>query len=107
MGASCAGSTYEQVVDWRSVGEPVIEKTPPDCIVCLPPHHFAEGNTVSIEVKYSLLLLPSHPFAEARTLSSYSKQWLLCYVVICLKEGENGDVLSGHSAGLTSGTFHS
>ena len=26
VGASCAGSTYKQVADWRSVGEPVIKK---------------------------------------------------------------------------------
>lgn len=27
VGASCAGSIYEQVADWRSVGEPLIKKT--------------------------------------------------------------------------------
>jgi len=99
------------VADWRSVGEPVIKKknkppNPPDCIVCLPPCHFAEGNTVSVEVKDSLLLLPSHLFAEARTLFSYSNQRLLCYVVVFLKEGANCDVLRGHSAHLALGTLY-
>lgn len=28
VGASCAGSTYKQVADWRSVGEPDIKKKP-------------------------------------------------------------------------------
>lgn len=88
VGALCAGSTYEQVADWRSVGEPVIKKKQPSRLHCLPsPRHFAEGSTVSIKVKYSLLLLHSHLFAEARTLSFYSNQPSLCYVVIFLKEG--------------------
>lgn len=68
MGASCAGSTYKQVADWRSVGELVIKK-PPSRLHCLPsPRHLAEGNTVSVKVKYSLLLFHSHLFVEARTL---------------------------------------
>lgn len=75
VGASCAGSIYEQVADWRSVGEPLIKKNPPDCIVCLPLSTLMREILSASEVKHSLLLLLSHSFDEARTLSSCSSWW--------------------------------
>lgn len=37
VGASCAGSTHEQVADWRSVGEPVIKKSLQIALSAFPP----------------------------------------------------------------------
>lgn len=101
-----AGSTYKQVADWRSVGE-LVKKKNPSRLHCLSsPHHLAEGNTVSVKVKYSLLLFHSHLFVEARTLCFYSNQQSLCYIVVFLKEGANYGILCGHSSHLTLGTLH-
>lgn len=83
-------------------------KKKPSRLHCLPsPCHLAEGNTVSVKVKYSLLLFHSHLFVEARTLCFYSNQQFPCYFVVFLKEGANYGVLCGRSSHLTSGTLHS
>lgn len=88
-------------------GEQVIKKNTLQIALSVFPLPLTEGNTVSVKVKYSLLLFHSHLFVEARTLCFYSNQQTLCYIVIFLKEGANYGVLCGHSSHLTLGTLHS
>lgn len=106
VGALCAGSTYEQVADWRSVGEPVIKKKKTTLQIALSafPPPLCWGKYCQHQSEVLTPPSPLPPFCWGK--NSFLLQQPAVSLLRCgfLK---GGSILCGHSAHLTLGALHS